>query len=136
MMAAVMICGMILGIKATSTIRLLLNIQAMKNAMSTMARAKEVNRLNTRYCVPLKKMMLEPVTFTLYLYEGKYFPAISYSLFYFSCIRLVPISFTRKLKRTFWKAESTKELLAPPMLPVDWEAYFRMKFLVMFVGNL
>ena len=42
MMAAVMICGMILGIKATSTIRLLLNIQAIKKAMRTIANADRI----------------------------------------------------------------------------------------------
>ena len=49
MMAAVIICGMMLGIKATSTIRLLLNIQAIKMAIRTIANASEVKRLNTRY---------------------------------------------------------------------------------------
>ena len=49
MMAAVIICGMMLGIKATSTMRLLLNIQAIKKAMRTIANASEVKRLNTRY---------------------------------------------------------------------------------------
>lgn len=65
MMAAVIICGMIFGIKATSTMRLLLNIQAMKTAIKRIAKASEVNKLNTRYWVPLKKIILDPVTFTV-----------------------------------------------------------------------
>ena len=36
------ICGMILGIKATSTMRLLLNIQAIKKAMRTIANADRI----------------------------------------------------------------------------------------------
>ena len=49
MMAAVIICGITLGTKAISTIRLLLNIHAIKLAISTMASASEENRLEIKY---------------------------------------------------------------------------------------
>ena len=48
-MAAVIICGMIFGTRAIRTMRLLLNIHAIKLAISTIAKAKEEKRFLIRY---------------------------------------------------------------------------------------
>ena len=48
-MAAVMIWGITFGTNAISTIRLLLNIQAIKPAIRIIARAKDENKLEIRY---------------------------------------------------------------------------------------
>ena len=49
MIAAVIIWGMTLGTSAIKTIRLLLNIQAIKLAINTIAKANEENKLEIKY---------------------------------------------------------------------------------------
>ena len=65
-MAAVKSNGIKFGISETTTMRKELNIQAIKMAIRIITKKSEVKRVRTKYFVPFKNTILEPVTVTLY----------------------------------------------------------------------